>query len=332
MPGAPARMSRYYSGPVSDHFDGTRFFGPRPSGDKGLGPLLKWQLAGGRAKWPKWIENQQFPSPPERVLGESVRLTMIGHVTVLIQTEGMNILTDPVWSSRASPSQYAGPKRVRAPGIAMDALPPIDLILVSHNHYDHLDTATLANLVRRFDPLIITPLGNDTIIRKAAPTARITALDWDARTEFGGLGIEAEPVNHWSARWSTDRNEALWAGLTVHAPTKRLFFNGDSGFAEGWWADRLIKKHKRIDVSLSPIGAYAPRWFMEDAHMDPDEAVEIFKRLGEPATLGYHWGVFQLTDEPINEPAERLAAALSRERIDPALFRTLEPGEAWEIP
>jgi L-ascorbate metabolism protein UlaG (beta-lactamase superfamily) len=324
-------MSRYYSGPVSDHFDGQRFFGPHPSGNKGLAALLKWQLAGGRATWPKWIENREFPRPPERVHSDSVRLTMIGHVTVLIQTAGMNILTDPVWSMRASPSQYAGPKRVRAPGIKLDALPPIDLILVSHNHYDHLDTATLAELVQRFDPVIITPLGNDAIIRKASPRARVTAIDWDESAGCGDLVIEAEPVNHWSARWSTDRNEALWAGLTIHTPSKRIFFNGDSGYAGGWWADRLIKKHQRIDVSLSPIGAYAPRWFMADAHMDPDEAVEVFKRLGSPATLGYHWGTFQLTDEPINEPAERLAAAIAREAIDPGLFRTLEPGEGWEI-
>ncbi len=324
-------MSRYYEGPVSDHFDGQRFFGPRRSGNKGLATLLKWKLAGGAAKWPRWIENSAFPPPPERVHGDAIHLTMIGHVTVLIQTAGMNILTDPVWSKRASPSQFAGPKRVRAPGLALDALPPIDLIVVSHNHYDHLDTATLAELVRRFDPQIVTPLGNDSIIRAKSPTARIKAIDWDERTPCGDLIIEAEPVNHWSARWTSDRNEALWAGLTIHTPGRRIFFNGDSGFADGWWADRLIKKHKRIDLSLSPIGAYAPRWFMADAHMDPDEAVEVYKRLGAPATLGYHWGTFQLTDEPINEPRELLEAALVREGIDPGQFRTLEPGESWSL-
>ncbi len=324
-------MSRYYSGPVSDHFDGQRFFGPRRSGGKGFGTLLKWQLSGGRAKWPRWIENVPQPPPPDRVLGDAIRLTMIGHVSVLVQTAGINILTDPVWSVRASPSQSVGPKRVRAPGIALDALPPIDLVLVSHNHYDHLDTATLSALVERFDPLIVTPLGNGTIIRKAAPAARIAEIDWDETIQHGPLTIEAEPVNHWSARWSNDRNEALWAGMTVHAPSRRIFFNGDSGFADGWWVDRLMAKHGRIDVSLCPIGAYAPRWFMIDAHMDPDEAVEVYKRLGGPATLGFHWGVFQLTDEPINEPAERLAAALAREGIDPVRFRTLAPGEGWEV-
>lgn len=324
-------MSRYYSGPVSDHFDGNRFFGPHESGGKGLGQLLKWQLSGKRAKWPRWVENAAHSLPPERVAGDAIRVTMIGHVSTLIQTANMNILTDPVWSDRASPFQWAGPKRVRAPGVALGDLPPVDLVLVSHNHYDHLDTATLATLVATHDPLIVTPLGNDSIIRKAAPLARVAAIDWDQRTTCGPLVIEAEPVNHWSARWSSDRNEALWAGFTIQAPNRRIFFNGDSGFAGGWWVDRLIAKHKSVDFSLCPIGAYAPRWFMADAHMDPDEAVEVFKRLGAPATLGYHWGTFQLTDEPIDEPAERLAVALQREGIDPARFRTLAPGEAWEL-
>lgn len=324
-------MSRYYSGPPSDHFDGKRFFGPRRSGGKGMLSLLKWQLSGGRTKWPRWIENAPQPPPPERVTGDTIRLTMIGHVSVLIQTAGINILTDPVWSDRASPFQVAGPKRVRAPGVALDALPPIDLVLVSHNHYDHLDTATLAELVRRFDPQIVTPLGNGTIFRGSAPTARIAEIDWDETVAHGPLVIEAEPVNHWSARWSSDRNEALWAGMTIHAPNRRIFFNGDSGYADGWWVERLMAKHGTIHVSLCPIGAYAPRWFMADAHMDPDEAVLVHKGMGGPATLGFHWGVFQLTDEPIDEPRERLLAALAREGIDPARFRTLAPGESWEL-
>ncbi len=324
-------MSRYYTGPVSDHFDGTHFFGPVRSGGKGLGQLLKWQLSGTRAKWPDWIENAPFLPPPERVAGSAIRLTMIGHVTVLIQTAGINILTDPVWSMRMSPFRFVGPKRVRAPGVALADLPPIDVVLVSHNHYDHLDVATLKQLVTTHNPQIITPLGNDTIIRKAAPAARITAIDWDERVTFGDLVVEAEPVNHWSARWSSDRNEALWAAFTLHTPEKRLFVNCDSGFAGGWWVERLMAKHVSFDAALSPIGAYAPRWFMADAHMDPDEAVTVHQMMGGPPTLGYHCGTIQLTDEPIEEPAQRLAAAVAREGIDPARFRTLEPGESWEI-
>ncbi len=324
-------MSRYYNGPPSDHFDGKRFFAPKWSGRLGLGDVLKWQMSGQKAKWPSWIENAPQPRPPERVHGGAVRLTMIGHVTVLIQTEGLNILTDPVWSKRASPFQFAGPKRVRAPGIVLDDLPPIDVVLVSHNHYDHLDTATLAKLVALYDPLIITPLGNDAIIKAACPNARCQPIDWDQKITFSDMTAEAEPVHHWSARWMNDRNEALWAAFTLHVGGKCIFINCDSGLGGGWWVDRLMAKHGSIDVALLPIGAYAPRWFMVESHMDPDEAVAVHKMLGCPATLGFHWGVFQLTDEPINEPVERLSAALAGEGLDPARFRTLEPGEGWEI-
>jgi L-ascorbate metabolism protein UlaG (beta-lactamase superfamily) len=324
-------MSRYYSGPISDHFDGKRFFGPQKSGGKRLGDLLKWATSGERVKWPRWIENAAHPRPPERVHGSDIRLTMIGHVTVLIQTAGLNIVTDPVWSKFASPLPFAGPRRVRAPGIAMAELPPVDIVLVSHSHYDHLDTASLKAIVALYDPLIITPLGNDTIITKAAQSARIKAIDWDEQVTFGDMVIEAEPVNHWSARSLGDRNEALWAGFTLHANGKRCFINCDSGFAGGWWAERLIDKHGSIDCALLPIGAYAPRWFMADAHMDPDEAVRVHQMLGHPPTLGFHWGTFQLTDEAIDEPPTRLAAALRREGLDPTHFRTLDPGEGWLI-
>ena len=324
-------MSRYYSGPVSDHFDGTHFFGPVKSGGKSLGDMLRWQFSGKRAKWPKLISNDVYPLPPQRVDDASIGLTMIGHVSVLIQCGGLNILTDPVWSDRASPSQSFGPKRVRAPGVALADLPPIDDILVSHNHYDHLDTATLAALVARFDPLIVTPLGNDTIIAAKVPSARIAPIDWDERIALHGLIIEAEPCNHWSARWTSDRNEALWAAFTLHIGDKRIYVNCDTGFAGGWWAQRLIEKHKSIDLALIPIGAYAPRWFMADAHMDPDEAVRVHQMLGGPPTLGYHCGTFQLTDEAIDEPQARLSAALNREAIDGGRFRTLDPGQGWVI-
>jgi L-ascorbate metabolism protein UlaG (beta-lactamase superfamily) len=324
-------MSRYYSGPVSDHFDGKHFFGPQRSGGKRLGDLLKWAISGERAKWPRWIENAPQAAAPPRVASSDIRLTMIGHVTVLIQTAGLNIVTDPVWSNFAGPLPFAGPRRVRAPGIAMADLPPIDIVLVSHSHYDHLDTASLKQMVALYDPLIITPLGNDRIITKAAPKARVKVIDWDERTSFGEAIIEAEPVNHWSARSLSDRNEALWAGFTLHAAGKRCFINCDSGFAGGWWAERLIAKHGSIDCALLPIGAYAPRWFMADAHMDPDEAVLVHQIFGCPPTLGYHWGTFQLTDEAIDEPPARLAEALKREGLDTQRFRTLDPGEGWLI-
>lgn len=323
--------SPYYQGPLSDHFDGKKFYGPVKSGVKPLGKLLKWRFLGKRAAWPATVPNP----PPDTVMAtaepNTLRLTFIGHATCLIQIEGLNLLIDPVWSDRAGPLRHIGPHRVRKPGLALNELPPIDLVLVSHNHYDHLDTTTLVALVAAHDPLIVTPLGNDTIIRRAAHKARIVTLDWDATTILGPLSISAVPVQHWSARGIGDRNGALWSGFTLLWGEHAAFLAGDSGFGEGWWAKRARLGDRAYDLAVLPIGAYEPRWFMEDAHMMPEEAVTAFQYLNARHALGMHFGTFQLTDEPMDEPQLRLQAELSRLGIDPAVFRTLDPGQAWTI-
>ena len=324
-------QSRYYSGPISDHFDGRQFYGPDHSPAKTLGDILKWNFTSKRARWPRHVPNPAPDLPPERVMGAAMRVTMIGHAAVLIQTAGINMLVDPIWSKRASPFQWLGPKRVRKPGLTYDQLPPIDLVLVTHNHYDHLDTGTLHQLVKRFDPLIVTPLGNDTIIRKSVRSARITTIDWDQTIPALGIDITAEPVQHWSSRWLGDRNQALWAGFTINTGARKIFICGDTGFGQGWWAERAFKKHGIFDLALLPIGAYAPRWFMKDSHMNPEEAVLAFERLQCRHALGYHWGTFQLTDEAIDEPRRFLTESLDVHKIDLGRFRTLAPGEAWNI-
>lgn len=324
-------MQPYYSGSVSDHFDGKRFFGPVASGRKPLAQLLRWRLLGKRAVWPREVAN---PAPDPVLLRaepDTIRVTMIGHVSCLIQIDGINILVDPVWSERASPTSFFGPRRVRKPGIAIDQLPPIDLVLVSHNHYDHLDLKTIARLVDDHAPLIVTPLGNDTIIRKATPTARTLALDWDQRHQWQHLSVTAVPVQHWSARGIRDRNAALWSGFVLRWDRHSLFFAGDTGFGAGWWARRARQDDRPYDLAMVPIGAYEPRWFMEDAHMMPEEAVASVALLNARHALGYHFGTFNLTDEPIEDPVSRLTAELQRLAIDPARFRTLDPGQAWTI-
>ncbi len=194
--------NRYYTGPQSDHFDGALFFNPegRPPGR--FGDLLKWQLGGGRAKWPAAFASPYPRAKPDaRIEGHALRLTMVGHASLLIQTAGLNILTDPVWSERASPFAFAGPKRINAPGIDFAELPPIDLVLVSHNHYDHLDLATLRRLKQSHDPLVITPLGNEAIIERAVPGMRLSAHDWGDKVDIGNsAAVHVEPVHHWSAR------------------------------------------------------------------------------------------------------------------------------------
>ncbi len=292
--------------------------------------LLRWQLSGQRQRWPAWVETEQA-KPDARVTGDALRLTFVGHATVLVQTGGVNLLTDPLWSDRASPLRFVGPKRVHAPGVALDDLPPIDIVLVSHNHYDHLDHDTLAALEMAHHPIFVTPLGNAACMPRTIARHRIVELDWDHRWHGeNDVTVEAEAVAHWSARTRSDTNAALWAGFTVQVGTRKIYFAGDTGFAEGMPFSATAAKHGHFDAALLPIGAYAPRWFMADAHMDPDEAVAAHRLLGCPPTLGIHFGTFQLTDEARDEPEARLHALVQG---DSALngFRTLPPGGAWDV-
>jgi L-ascorbate metabolism protein UlaG (beta-lactamase superfamily) len=268
--------------------------------------------------------------PPRRVDGRRLLVTWIGHSTVLVQTEGLNILTDPIWSERASPFAFAGPKRVRAPGVRLEDLPKIDVILVSHNHYDHLDLATLKRLWRRDDPAVITSLGNDTILKRSGIAAQ--AADWGGRIAIGPqAAITVERVHHWGSRWGSDRNRALWSGFTLDLPGGRIFFAGDTGWAGGGWA-RAAARHGPYRFAILPIGAYQPREIMAGNHMDPDEAVAAFQTLGSARALGVHWGTFQLTFEGMDDPPRRLAAALKAHGIVPDRFVATEVGKTFEVP
>ena len=321
----------YYTGPPCANFDGTRFFNPgEPTTDRGLLQLLRWRLMGGGSRWPEHVPSKQaVPARRE----ERPRITIVGHATALIQVAGINLLTDPVWSPRASPFRRTGPKRVTAPGVAFSDLPPIDTVLLSHNHYDHLDHVTLLELVARDDPLIVTPLGNDTIVRRRVPKARIASGNWGDRFRVGHEAhVFIVPANHWSARGLRDRRMALWGGFMLDTRWARIYFAGDTGYGTGEIFKAMRQGYGRPDVALIPIGAYAPRWFMAPQHCDPEEAVRIMLDLDARHAIGIHWGTFQLTDEPRDEPAERLAAALAARGIDPARFVAAEVGEVWDAP
>lgn len=325
--------NRYYRGPRGPHFDGKLFFNPGGEAPAGFRDLLKWQLGGGRAQWPP-VRPSPFAAarPVERVDGEQLRVTMVGHSTLLVQTAGLNILTDPVWSKRASPFSFAGPRRVNPPGIAFEDLPPIDLLLVSHNHYDHLDLATLKRLRRVHDPLLVTPLGNESIIRRAVPEMRIAGHDWLEAVDAGnGATVHVEPVHHWSARAARDRRMALWSGFVVETPAGKVFFAGDTGFHGGENYRALADRHDRLRLAILPIGAYAPRWFMRPQHQDPDEAVRGMLLSRAENAVGCHWGTFQLTDEPIDEPRDLLFEALDRHGVPRQRFRPMLPGEVWDV-
>jgi L-ascorbate metabolism protein UlaG (beta-lactamase superfamily) len=267
--------------------------------------------------------------PEARV--NNVRITMVGHASLLIQAAGLNMLTDPVWSERASPFGFAGPKRATAPGVAFDALPPIHAVLLSHNHYDHLDVATLRRLHAAHRPLFVMPLGNDAIVLKAVPGARIVTGDWGDAVELGE-GVEAHlvPANHWSSRGVRDRRMALWCGYVIKTGAGTIWFAGDTGYGDGAIFRALRARHGAPDISLIPIGAYEPRWFMAAQHVNPDEAVRIMLDTGTKRAIGIHWGTFQLTDEGREEPLAALDAALAAAGVDPAAFVAGVPGVVYE--
>jgi L-ascorbate metabolism protein UlaG (beta-lactamase superfamily) len=324
-----ARGNAYYSGPVSDHFDGTRFFNPGGIEPKGRLDFLRWQLTEPWSPWPASLPSP-FPQdrPPASVEGDAVRVAYVGHASFLVQTRGVNILIDPVWAERASPFSFVGPKRVNPPGVAFDDLPKIDCVLVTHNHYDHMDTNTIGRLWQRFAPHIVTPLGNDAILRAAAPDLTVQTVDWDATVDLGGsVAAHVEPSQHWSARGAFDRSHALWASFVLRAGAKRLYCVGDTGFGDGATFTRVRLRHPALTAALLPIGAYEPRWFMGTSHMNPDDAVQALELCGAAEALGHHWGTFRLTNEAAEQPALDLAAALAARSVPPKRFAALRPGE-----
>jgi len=328
------RRNPYYQGPSSDHFDGEVFFNPDGAPPGKLGDILRWRFVEKRPKWPSLAPSPFPPAKPEvRLSGNALRVTHVGHATMLIQAGDINILADPVWSERVSPLRFAGPKRVNPPGVPFDALPPIDIVLVSHNHYDHLDIATLARLKHAHDPLVITPLGNDTIIGRGVPSMRILTGDWGDRLEAGeNLRIHFEPVHHWSARGLNDRRMALWAGFVIEGPAGKIYHVGDTGFHGGRHYREAAEKHDGFRLAILPFGAYEPRWFMKSQHQNPHEAVRGMELCKASHVAGHHWGTFQLTDEAIEAPKQALHAALDEQGIARERFRPMHPGEVWDVP
>jgi L-ascorbate metabolism protein UlaG (beta-lactamase superfamily) len=251
-------------------------------------------------------------------------LTFVNHSTFLVESTAVRVLTDPVWVDRASPVQWAGPARAHAPGIPFDQLPPIDVVLVSHNHYDHMDLTSLRRLQARCAPRFVTTLGNKAFL-EARGLRRVTELGWWDTDDF----IRATPAQHFSARTPFDRNRTLWAGFLCAFGERRLFFAGDSGYYTHFAAIRA--RLGPVDVSLIPIGAYEPRWFMSAAHMNPDDAVRAHLDLGSPLSVAMHFGCFQLTDEGIDEPVHDLRQALQARGVPASAFRVLNPGETLVI-
>ena len=319
--------ARLYVGAASDHFDGAHFFNPQAPFPDNRWQILRWWW--NRAPTP-WVVGQKlYPVKPQaRVEGDALAVTMVGHATMLIQTQGVNILTDPIWSLRASPFENYGPKRVRAPGIRFEDLPPIDLILISHNHYDHMDLPTLTKLWRRDHPLILTPLGNGALLERHGIAAY--ARDWGQGISLSeAISVDVVPVQHWSSRTMVDRNRALWGGFVIRTPKGPIVFAGDAGYGDGSSWRAIKARYGPARLALLPIGGYEPRALMAYQHMNPAEAVRAFGDLEAQQALGIHWGVFQLTDEAIDAPRLDLVVALRKAGVDTARFAALLPADVY---
>ncbi|HUP44004.1 MAG TPA: MBL fold metallo-hydrolase, partial [Thermoanaerobaculia bacterium] len=314
-----------HDGPKSDHFDGKRFHNHQ-SGWQSEGSFLKWQLTREPGPWRAWVDDSPGPPPPPRVDGGGLRVTFVNHATTLIQMDGVNILTDPIWSERCSPVSWAGPKRHRPPGIRFEDLPEIDAILISHNHYDHLDLPTL----RRFQPRppIISHLGNGGLLAKNG-IGGARELDWWQETAISDrVRITAVPAQHFSARALSDRDANLWGGFVISGPSGNVYFAGDTGWGKHF--DEIGQRFGPIRLALLPIGAYLPRWFMKPAHIHPAEAVDAHHALRASTSVAIHFGTFRLGDDGEMQPVEDLRRAIAG-KGNPR-FWILGFGEGRDVP
>lgn len=319
-----------FRGPISGHFDGSRFFNPGMPPRDGVGSLAKWMWTRKPGSWLPPERIPPAPSPPKRVGPGELRVTPIGHMTVLIQMDGINLLTDPVFSDRIGPFSFIGPIRHRPPGIRFEQLPPIDAVLITHNHYDHLDAESVRRLAAEHRPLFLAGLGNAALLRKLG-AERVREMDWwETEEAIPGLAITSLPAAHFSGRSPCDRNRALWNGFAIQSPGGTILFAGDTGMGPQFAEFRQRFGAPRLAVL--PIGAYLPRWFMAPVHLSPGQAAKLHQELGAVRSLAVHYGVFRLGDDGQFDAVNELAAELDRRGIGLDRFWILPFGEGREVP
>jgi L-ascorbate metabolism protein UlaG (beta-lactamase superfamily) len=313
--------------PISDHCDGTHFFNPHSDADeRTIADVITWQRTRNKAAWPEYVALASYEPPPSAVDPGRVAVTFIGHSTFMLRTADTVILTDPVFTTHAGPFGRIGPRRVRPPAVALDDLPLPDIVLVSHNHYDHLQPSSLRRCAHGAEPLFVTALGLGPYLR-ALTLQNVVELDWWQEADLGGgRHVTCVPAQHFSARTPFDRNRTLWCGFVVRSVTETMYFAGDSGYGPHF--KEIGGRFPAIDVTLLPIGAYEPRWFMRPVHMNPAEAVQAHVDVSPRVSIGMHFGTFQLTDEAIDEPVLALARALEEREISEEEFMVLDFGES----
>lgn len=306
------------------HFDGKRFYNPDAPQAPGLRQVIRWKLTSRPEPSPSFIADVEQSVPPSRVEGSTLRTTLVNHSTVLLQQRDSNILTDPVWSERASPLSWIGPRRHRKPGVSWDNLPLIDVVLISHNHYDHLDLPTLRRLAARGDSIFIVPIGGARLFR-SQNIGPVHELDWGESFSLPGYAVHSVPAMHFASRGIYDRNRTLWCGYVIQTQERLVYFAGDTGFGRHF--AQIRERFGSPQLALLPIGAYEPRWFMSPVHMGPDEAVRAHRILGAKTSIAIHHGTFQLADEGLDTPEKQLVACAQHES-----FLVLKNGQFAETP
>lgn len=320
-----------YKGPKTKHFDGKRFHNPSGRPANGFKEASKY-LSSGTAMRGKWVKNYETSvrteALPEKNQEGEILVSFVNHSTFLIQMGSKNILTDPVWSEKCSPFQFAGPGRMRPPGIEFDALPSIDLVLLSHNHYDHLDKPTVKRLVKEHNPTFIVPLGVDGLLHRwGVKQTKTIALDWDKSVDIDSIKFTATSANHFSSRGLFDRDATLWCGFIIHHQGLKCYYVGDTGYGDNF--KEIGQKYGPMDLSLIPIGAYKPEWFMGPIHVTPVEAIQIHKDVKSKKSLAMHFGTFPLASDDQEEPTDWLVKARVEANISEEEFLIPEEGVSY---
>jgi L-ascorbate metabolism protein UlaG (beta-lactamase superfamily) len=319
-----------YEGPVSDHFDGKKFINPGRIQAKGLKDVFKWMFNRKRGPW----KNVAQGSPGKRPLDfykDGIRITFVNHSTFLIQVDGLNILTDPVWSRRVSPFTWSGPQRMREPGIRLEDLPRIHYVLLSHNHYDHLDIKTMHLIHGAHHPRkIVTPLGVKAFLDDEKISGAAQVDWWEEIILSDKVKVRAVPAQHFSGRGMLDRDATLWCGYVLTTSVGQIYFAGDTGYNENTFKE-IGERFQNIRLSIIPIGAYKPRWFMSPIHANPEEAVKIHMEVKSGVSVASHFGTFPLADDGVEDPKKELEAAKLKFNLRDEDFMVLQEGEAFTL-
>jgi len=303
--------------PISNHFDGEVFYNLDHQVTKNFIDVIHWKLGFTQKEWPNYVEISDPKNNAEKFKNNKMPFitSHINHATHLIKFDEVNVITDPIFSMRCSPFQWIGPKRVHQPGMSLEHLPQIDFVVISHNHYDHMDEDSLKEIHKKHQAKFIVPLGNKIILEKVG-IKNIVELDWWESYKIKNLSITLVPAQHWSLRLGTSRNVALWGGYIFEYQNgdtrKTSYFSGDTGF--GSFFHEIRKRFPRMDLALLAIGAYEPRWFMKEQHINPKDAIRIHQILSSKLSIASHYGTFQLSDEEIDQPVKKLNDLLKRSK------------------